>query len=120
MVDYNEYNSIDDFLNSPIEEYRAKHEPDDDNYDLDDTLDSLESSVNEYTEDMVSHSSDIDDTTLDDLLMNANYEDDDNLLEDYIMNNNIENEENKDEDEDLTQSDLFNLIDSMYEKGEDE
>ena len=56
-------------------------------------------------------------SSLDDLLNDSDFDKDDNMLEDYIMNNNKENEETKDED--LTQSDLFNLIDSMYEKGED-
>ena len=58
-------------------------------------------------------------SSLDDLLNDSDLDKDDNMLEDYIMNNNKENAETKDEDEDLTQSDLFNLIDSMYEKGED-
>lgn len=122
LVDDNEYSSVDEFLNSPIESYKAKHEQDDDiDFDLNNTLDNIETSINEKLETMdKKETNDRNATSLDDLLTDSSYDKDDNLLEDYIMNNNSENEETKDEDEDLTQSDLFNLIDSMYEKGEDE
>ncbi len=99
LVDDNsEYSSVDDFLNSPTDEYEAKHKQDDD-FNIKKTNSNRSSS------------------RLDQLLKDD--DDDDNLLEDYIMNNNDENVDNKD-DEDLTQSDLFNLIDSMYEKGEED
>lgn len=118
LVDDNEYNSIDEFLNSPIEEYKSKHGTSEET-DYENELDNpVEDNIN--LED--NNNSDVDESSLDDLLAKTIYDDenDDKALEDYIMNNNSENEENKDEDEDLTQSDLFNLIDSMYEKGEDE
>lgn len=119
LVDDNEYSSVDEFLNSPIEDYKARHEQDDD-FDLNNTLDNLETSMNEKLDEIDNKSETSNGSSLDDILINSSYDSDDNLLEDYIMNNNIENEETKDDDEDLTQSDLFNLIDSMYEKGEDE
>lgn len=120
LVDDNEYSSVDDFLNSPIEDYRAKHEQEDEaieDFALNNTLDDLETSINDTLENFENEVDEKESASLDDLLINS-YDDDDNLVEDYIMNNNSENEETKDED-DLTQSDLFNLIDSMYEKGED-
>lgn len=126
LVDDNEYSSVDDFLNSPIEEYKAKHEQDDSfDFDLNNSLDNLENSINETIE-KIDIKQTSDDSSLDDLLTSSSYDAldnndiTDNLLKDYIMNNNSKNDETKDEDEDLTQSDLFNLIDSMYEKGEDE
>lgn len=119
LVDDNEYSSVDEFLNSPIEDYKARHEHDDD-FDLNNTLDNLEISMNEKLDKLDNKAEDNNDSSLDDILINSSYDNDDNLLQDYIMNNNIENEETKDDEEDLTQSDLFNLIDSMYEKGEDE
>lgn len=120
LVDDNEYSSVDDFLNSPIEDYKARHEQDSNDFDLTDELDNLETSVNDKLYKKETKIKDESSSTLDDLLINSSYDNDDNLLEDYIMNNNIENDKTKDDDEDLTQSDLFNLIDSMYEKGEDE
>ena len=118
LVDDNEFDSVDEFLNSPIEDYEAKHKQDfDPDFDLDNTLDNLENSVNETLEKIGTQNTDTA-ASLDDLLTDNGYDSDDNLLSDYMMNNNEENEETKDED--LTQSDLFNLIDSMYEKGEDE
>lgn len=116
LVDENEYSSVDDFLNSPIEEYKAKHTTDtklDDDFDLDDTLNNLEKSVSEMNDNNLKKTTDKS-NSLDDVLNS-----DDNVLEDYIMNNNANNEETKDDEEDLTQSDLFNLIDSMYEKGDE-
>ena len=113
LIDDNEYSSVDEFLNSPIEDYKAKHGLVDDEFDINETLNNLENSVNKKIE---KTKNDSETSSLDDLLKNNDYED--NMLEDYIMNNNSENEENND-DEDLTQSDLFNLIDSMYEKGDD-
>ncbi len=120
LVDDNEYSSVDEFLNSPIEDYKARHEHDDDDFDLNNTLDDLEISMNEKLDKFDDKPKNDNGSSLDDILKNSSYDSDDNLLEDYIMNNNIENEETKDDEEDLTQSDLFNLIDSMYEKGEDE
>lgn len=119
LVDDNEYSSVDEFLNSPIEDYRAKHEQEDEaieKFSLNNTLDDIESSINSTLENFEDEEDKKDSTSLDDLLINSY--DDDHLVEDYIMNNNTETEETKDED-DLTQSDLFNLIDSMYEKGDD-
>lgn len=117
LVDEEEYSSVDEFLNSPIEDYEARHQSTvKDKLNLDDTLTGLEDSISETIKNIESKTSRT--TSLDDLLTNT--DNDDNLLEDYIMNNTEENAENKYEDEDLTQSDLFNLIDSMYEKGEEE
>lgn len=118
LVDNEEYSSVDEFLNTPIEDYKAKHKSDNDKFDLDDTLNNLENSMNETLKNIDNKTSEKT-SSLDDLLNDTNFDKDDNMLEDYIMNNNNKNEETKDEDEDLTQSDLFNLIDSMYEKGED-
>ena len=120
LVDDNEYSSVDDFLNSPIEDYKARHEQDNDDFDLNDELDNLEVSVNKKLDKQDKKKETDSGSSLDDLLISSSYDSDDNLLEDYIMNNNMETAETKDDDEDLTQSDLFNLIDSMYEKGEDE
>ncbi len=119
LVDDNEYSSVDEFLNSPIEDYRAKHEQDneaDEDFNLNNTLDNIELSINNTLDNFEDESEKKDSKALDDLLTNSH--DDDHLVEDYIMNNNTEIEETKDDD-DLTQSDLFNLIDSMYEKGDD-
>lgn len=117
LVDDTEYSSVDEFLNSPIEEYEAKHKQSvEDDFDLENTLNSLEDSVNKSIENIESKTQKKSTSSLDNLLSD-NYDDDENLLADYIMNNNEENVDNKDDD-DLTQSDLFNLIDSMYEKGE--
>ena len=115
LVENDEYNSVDEFLNTPIEDYKAKHKTSNDDFDLDDTLNNLENSMNEKLKKIDNKENN---TSLDDLLNDSSLDKDDNMLEDYIMNNNKENEETKDDD-DLTQSDLFNLIDSMYEKGED-
>ena len=113
LVANDDYSSVDEFLNSPIEEYKAKHGIIEDDYDLNETLDSLENSVNETIENIDTKENKT--TSLDDLLLQNDYEE--NIIENYMMNNNSENEENNDED--LTQSDLFNLIDSMYEKGDE-
>ncbi len=118
LVENDEYNSVDEFLNTPVEDYKAKHKTSTDDFDLDDTLNNLESSMNETLKN-IDNKPEEKRSSLDDLLNDSDFDKDDNMLEDYIMNNNKENEETKDEDEDLTQSDLFNLIDSMYEKGED-
>lgn len=120
LVDDNEYSSVDEFLNSPIEEYKAKHEQDDEvdtDFNLNNTLDNIELSINSALDNMGEEKEKEDASSLDDLIINS-YDEDDNLVEDYIMNNNTKIEETKDDD-DLTQSDLFNLIDSMYEKGDD-
>ncbi|MCI8777821.1 MAG: hypothetical protein HFI87_01520 [Bacilli bacterium] len=120
LVDDNEYSSVDEFLNSPIEEYKAKHEQDDEvdnDFDLNNTLDNLELSINSTLDNIDGEKEKEDTSSLDDLIINS-YDEDDHLVEDYIMNNNTRIEETKDDD-DLTQSDLFNLIDSMYEKGDD-
>ncbi len=117
LVDDNEYSSVDEFLNSPIENYKAKHEQDDEmetEFNLNNTLDNLELSINNTLDNMDEEKDAT--SSLDDLIINSY--DDDNLVEDYIMNNNTKIEETKDDD-DLTQSDLFNLIDSMYEKGDE-
>ncbi len=136
LVDDNEYNSIDEFLNTPTEEYKSKHGQVEEKDDIESALDDLEK-VTTKKLNKTEKVDEYDDETLDDLLAKAAFDEneEENLteeensneeisndkdLDDYIMNNTIENEENKDEDEDLTQSDLFNLIDSMYEKGEDE
>lgn len=118
LVENDEYNSVDEFLNAPIEDYKAKHKISDENFDLDDTLNNLENSMNETLKNIDNKEKEKT-SSLDDLLNDSDLDKDDNMLEDYIMNNNKENAETKDENEDLTQSDLFNLIDSMYEKGED-
>lgn len=119
LVDDNEYSSVDDFLNSPIDDYKARHEQDNDDFDLNDELDNLEVSVSKNLNRQDNKEADSK-SALGYLLTDSSYDDYDNLLENYIMNNNMENAETKDDEEYLTQSDLFNLIDSMYEKGEDE
>jgi len=118
LVENDEYNSVDEFLNTPVEKYKAKHKGTESNFDLDDTLNNLENSMNETLKNINNKEKS---KSLDDLLNDSDIDldKDDNMLKDYIMNNNEENEETNDEDDDLTQSDLFNLIDSMYEKGED-
>lgn len=109
LVENSEFNSIDDFLNSSSNNYKSKHHESKNkknNYD-DDEINNLESKINSMNNDARSKK-------LDSILN----QDNDNLLEDYLLNNEKNNlDENIDED--LTQSDLFNLIDSMYEKGDD-
>lgn len=99
----NNYNSIDEFLNSDPIEYKAKHGNSKTKRSFESDMDQIEKKLNDYSSKK---------NNLDDLF------DDDNLLGDY-MNSANENDNTNDSDDDLTQSDLFNLIDSMYDKGDE-
>ena len=100
------YNSIDEFLNSSPEEYKAKHGDSEKTYSsFDDDMDQIENDIKKMKKTTKNSSKNLDDLFADD-----------NLLNDYLNNTNDTTDNN---DEDLTQSDLFNLIDSMYDKGDD-
>ena len=107
LVENTEFNSIDDFLNSSSDNYKSKHPKNKKNNFDDDEINNLENKI-------ISVNNAVKSKKLDSILN----QDNDNLLEDYLLNNE-KNSLDENIDEDLTQSDLFNLIDSMYEKGDD-